>query len=117
MEPSTSTTWRFLEPNPHSCYKQLFVKGTRIRARVLYGMFVSADEPLTVEEIASEFNLPAEAVREAIAYCQGNPPEIAQDQERENRLMEASGMNDPDYKSGGKFRPVPPEQVARILGL
>ena len=31
------------------------------------------------EEIASEFNLPVEAVKEAIAYCQSNPSEIAED--------------------------------------
>ena len=59
--------------------------------------------------------MPIEAVREAIAHCQGNPPEIAQDFEREERLMEASGMHDPDYKFGGKFKVVPPEEVARIL--
>lgn len=110
-----STTWQYLAPNPKSCYKQLFVKGTRIRARVLYGMFMSAEEPMTPTEIASELNLPVEAVKEAIAYCQTNPPEIAQDFEREERLMQASGMNDPDYKQGGKFKVVPPEEVARIL--
>jgi hypothetical protein len=70
---------------------------------------------MTPEEIAAEFDLPLEAVKEAIAYCQSNPPEIAQDLEREERLMEASGMNDPDYKLGGKFKVVPPEEVARIL--
>jgi uncharacterized protein (DUF433 family) len=115
MNKSTSTTWRNLAPNPKSCYKQLFVKGTRIRARVLYGMFMSAEEPMTPAEIAAEFNLPVEAVQEAIAYCQSNPPEIAQDCEREERLMQASGMAEPDYKCGGKFKVVPPEQVARIL--
>src|SRR5205823_2630317 len=115
MNPSTSTTWQYLAPNPKSCYKQLFVKGTRIRARVLYGLFLSADEPLTPEEIAAEFELPLAAVKEAIAYCQGNPPEIAQDFECEERLMQASGMNDPHYKYGGKFKAVPPEEVARML--
>jgi uncharacterized protein (DUF433 family) len=115
MNPSASTSWQYLAPNPNSCYKQLFIKGTRIRARVLYGMFMSADEPMTPEEIAADFNLPLPAVQEAIAYCQANPPEIAQDFEREERLMQASGMNDPDYKQGGKFKVVPPEEVARIL--
>jgi len=115
MNPSLSTTWKYLGPNPESCYKQMFIKGTRIRARILYGMHVSADEPMTPEEISAELNLPMEAVKEAIAYCQSNPPEIAQDFEREERLMEASGMNDPDYKSGGKFKIVPPAEVARIL--
>src|SRR5947209_15540535 len=115
MHPSASITWQFLAPNPKSCYKQLFVKGTRIRARVPYGMFMSAEEPMTPEQIAAEFSLPVEAVKEAIAYCQSNPPEIAQDFAREERLMQASGINKPDYKFGGKFKVVPPEEVARIL--
>ena len=51
----------------------------------------------------------------AIAYRQTDPPEIAEDFKREERLMEASGMNDPDYKQGGKFKVVPPQEVARIL--
>src|SRR6266446_2308379 len=112
MGPSTSITWQYLAPNPKSCYQQLFIKGTRIRARVLYGMFMSADEPLTPQEIAAEFQLPLAAVEEAIAYCQSNPPEIAQDREREERLMAASGMNDPDYLKGGRFKVVPPAEVA-----
>lgn len=115
MSDSTSTTWRHLERNSRSCYKQLFVKGTRIRARVLYGMHVSAEEPMTLEEIAANFNLPLDAVKEAVAYCQGNPPEIAQDFAREERLMDAYGANDPDYKYGGKFKIVPTEELARIL--
>lgn len=115
MDPTTSITWKYLEVNPKSLYTQLFIKGTRIRARVVYGMHMSAEEPMTAEEIAVDMNLPLEAVQEAIAYCQSDPPEIKKDFEREERLMEASGMNDPDYKYGGKFRIVPPEEVARIF--
>jgi uncharacterized protein (DUF433 family) len=115
MKPAKSIAWQHLGPNPKSCYKQLFVNGTRIRARVIYGMHMSAEEPMSLEEIAGEFNLPLEAVKEAIAYCQSNPPEILQDLEREERLMQASGMNDPDYKYGGKFKVVSPEEVVRIL--
>jgi uncharacterized protein (DUF433 family) len=115
MSDTTATTWKHLAPNPKSAYTQLFVSGTRIRARVLYGMFVSEEEPMTPQQIAAEFNLPIEAVHEAIAYCQADPPEIKKDFEREERLMEASGMNDPDYKYGGKYKKIPPEELARIL--
>jgi uncharacterized protein (DUF433 family) len=115
MNPSTSTAWQHLAPNPSSCYKQLFVKGTRIRARVLYGMFMSAEEPMTPEEIAAEFDLPVAAVQEAIAYCRSDPPEIIVDFQREERLIQASGMNDPEYQHGGKSKIVPPDEVARIL--
>ena len=41
-----------------------------------------------------------ERVQETIAYCQADPPKIFHDLQREERLMAASGMNDPDYKSG-----------------
>src|SRR6266481_1597978 len=113
MNSSSSISWQYLAPSPKSCYKQLFVKGARIRARVLYGLFMSAEEPMTPDQIAAEYGLPLDAVKEAIAYCQSNPPEIAQDFAREERLMEASGMKDPDYKLGGKFKVVPPEEIAR----
>ncbi|MBA3727039.1 MAG: DUF433 domain-containing protein [Armatimonadetes bacterium] len=115
MEPTTSTTWKFLAPNPKSRYTQLFVKGTRITARDLYGHFMSVEDPWTPEFIAEQYTLPLEAVKEAIAYCQTDPPEIKKDFAREERLMEACGMNDPDYKYGGKFKIVPPEEIARIF--
>src|SRR5437660_1260798 len=108
MASSTVTTWKHLAPNPKSAYKQLFIRGTRIRARDLYGMFMSADEPMTPEEIATDYTLPLEAVREAIAYCQTDPPEIKEDFEREERIMEATGMNAPDYKLGGRYRILSP---------
>lgn len=115
MITNTATTWKYLEPNPKSLYRQLFIKGTRIRARILYGMYMSAEAPMTPEEIADDYELPVEAVKEAIAYCQMDPPEIKHDFEREERLMEASGMNDPDYKYGGKYKVVATEDIVRIL--
>lgn len=115
MNPTTTTSWKHLAPNPKSLYTQLFIKDTRIRARILYGMYMSAEEPMTPEEIAADFNLPVEAIKEAIAYCQSDPPEIKKDFEREERLMAATGMNDPDYKYGGKFRPLTPQEFGRIF--
>jgi uncharacterized protein (DUF433 family) len=115
MNEPTTTTWKHLAPNPKSAYRQLFIRGTRIRARDLFGWLMSADEPTTPEEVAAGYGLPVEAVQEAIAYCQSDPPEIRADFEREEQLMEASGMNDPDYKYGRKFKLVAPVDVARIL--
>src|SRR5437762_11969015 len=91
MKPSTSTTWKYLAPNPRSAYKQLFIRGRRIRARTLYGMYRSAQEPMTPEQIAQEYDLPLEAVKEAIAYCPTEPLEIKEDFDREERKMEATG--------------------------
>ncbi len=114
LKPITTTQWKFLEPNPKSAYKQLFVRGRRIRARDLYGMFVNAEEPMTPEAIAIDYGLPVEAVQEAIAYCQTDPPEIREDFEREERIMQATGMNDSAYKNGGKYRLLSVQERARL---
>jgi uncharacterized protein (DUF433 family) len=114
MDTSTTSSWKHLAPNPKSNYKQLFIKGRRIRARTLYGLYMSAEEPMTPEEIAAGYDLPLEVVQEAIAYCQTDPPEIKEDFEREERIMEATGMNDPDYKYGGKYRMLSPEERVRL---
>ena len=89
--------------------------GTRIRARVLYGLVASVDAPMTPEGIAADYGVCVEAVREAITYCKSNPPEIDEDLSREERIMEATGMNDPDYKYGGKYKILAPDELARIL--
>ena len=109
-----SQTWLYLERDPKSAYKQLSIKGRRIKARTLYGWYMSEEEPLTIEQIAAEYELPVEAVKEAIAYCQTDPPEIKEDFQREERKMEATGMNDPDYKYGGKYRVLSPQERARL---
>ena len=113
---SVATTWLHLEPRPKSAYRQLFLKGTRVRADVVYGLHVSDEEPMTAEQIAKDYNLPVEAVREAIAYVESNPPEIEEDYQREEALMQATGMNDADYKHRPTPKVIPSEQRARILG-
>jgi hypothetical protein len=109
-------SWVWLAPNPKSSYKQLFLKGTRVRAEALYAFTVDGSEPLTPEQVAEDFGVPLEAVREAIAYCESDPPEIREDHRREEAMVEATGMNDPEYKYGGKYKLLSPQERAR-LGL
>ncbi len=108
--------WQYLVPKPKSLYKQLFVKDRWVAARTLYGEYVGEDAR-TAEELAEDFNVPLEAVREAIAYCESNPPEVREDWEREQALMEATGMNDPNYKYHAKPRLLSPEERHRINRL
>jgi hypothetical protein len=44
--------WAYLAPNPKSAYQQLLVKGTRFRARVIYGLYAMKEDLLTPEPIA-----------------------------------------------------------------
>jgi hypothetical protein len=77
---------------------------------------MSDDEPRTMEEIAQDYDLPIEAVKEAIAYCESNPPEIKHDFAIQEALIEASGMNDPNYKYHPRPIPLSPQEIARISG-
>lgn len=110
MSSSQPREWKYLGPKPGSAYRQLFVKGTRIMARILYGLYMSAEEPRTLEQIAEDYRLPLEAVREAIVYCQTNPPEIQQDWEREEAHIRHRMLNDPTYIYPGKSAPLPSKQ-------
>jgi uncharacterized protein (DUF433 family) len=108
--------WKWLEPHPQSSYKQLFVKGTRIRAEVVYGMLVDGDppDPTTPEEIAVDMNLPVEAVREAIEYCAADPLEVRDDHRRSREQLQAKGLMDAE---GNYIRPpgrLSPEQEAKL---
>jgi uncharacterized protein (DUF433 family) len=113
MMSTASTQYVHLAPNPKSSYRQLFVNGTRIRARTLYGKAM-CDEPMNPQEIAEDYGVPVEAVREAIAYCESNPPELLEDYAREQALLEATGMNDPGYKYHGKPRLLSAQEWAKI---
>jgi uncharacterized protein (DUF433 family) len=109
-------TWKHLEPRLGSSYRQLFIKGTRIRADVIYGQYVSEEEPImTPEEIAADSGLPVEAVLEAIAYIESNPPEVLRDRARDDAMMEATGMNDPNYDGHPKVLSI--EERMRIENL
>ena len=79
---STSGNWKYLVRKPRSVYKQLFVKERWVAARTLYGQSVGEDAR-TPETLAKDYGRPVEAVLDAIAYCQSNPPEIREDWERE----------------------------------
>ena len=99
----TQNGWKHLGPHPQSSYKQLFLKGTRLRAEWVYARVVDGDPPegLTPEEIAEDMNLPLEAVREAIAYCEADPPEIREDHARERASMREIGWIDAEAVEQG----------------
>jgi uncharacterized protein (DUF433 family) len=111
--PMNQTQWKHLEAHPQSSYKQLFLKGTRLRAEIIAGEMEDGepDDPVTPEEIAAYRNLPVEAVREAIAYCESNPPEIEEDHRRDTEHMQALGVIDAEGNYlRGTLPHLPPER-------
>ncbi len=105
---ATPNSYRYLRRKPKSNYSQLWIfdKERYVRARTIYGDYVSDESPRTVEETAEDRDLPVEAVREAIAYCESDPPEIRLDWEMEKASMESSGISDPNCRGQPRRLPL-----------
>jgi hypothetical protein len=111
---TASHPWKYLARKPKSHYRQLFVKDRWVAARTLYGQSVGEDAR-TPEQLAHDYDLPLEAVLEAFAYCRSNPAEIREDWEREEALVRATGMDDPERARLGKPKPLSPQEFNRIV--
>ena len=94
MATSTVTQYRHLEPRAGSNYRQLFLKGRRIRAAVVYEAVYGPD-PYTPEEFAREYGVPLKAVGEALDYVADNLPLIESERDREAADVRARGLDRP----------------------
>jgi uncharacterized protein (DUF433 family) len=83
--------YKYLQPKRGSRYQQLAVGG-RIRAEILYRETLGP-EPLTPEQVASEYGLPIEAVLEAIQYCEQNRELLDAERAREQATIKARGFD------------------------
>ncbi len=86
--------YQYLKPKRGSRYRQLF--WGRIRAEVLYRETVGRD-PLTPEEVAREYDVPLEAVLEAIDYCAKNKDLLDAERAREDEVIRKSGRDQWPY--------------------
>lgn len=88
--------YKYLKPKRGSRYQQLFFG--RIRAEVLYRETVGP-EPLTPDEVASEYGIPVAAVLEAIDYCVKNKDLLDAERAREEAAIKAAGRDKWPYAS------------------
>jgi hypothetical protein len=105
---TSSSYYKYLCRKPGSNYQHLFIfdKGRYISALTVYGDHVNEECPESIQAIAKDRELPVDAVREAIAYCESDPPEIRQDWEMEEATMRRTGMNDPSYRGFPIISPI-----------
>lgn len=93
---ATQVQYQYLEPRPRSHYRQLWVKGRHIRAEVLY-RFTIGTEPRTPGEVAQDYDLPVEAVQEAIDYARRNQEVLEAERAREASRMRQLGLDQPPF--------------------
>lgn len=82
--------WHYLVRRRHPWRKQLYVKGRNMTARQLVGSMKAnhLDEAAT----AADFRLPVEAVREAVAYVEGNRELLETEAEIERLMLKRGGF-------------------------
>ena len=85
-----------------SRYRQLFIKGTRIRAAIVYSDVVGPDQ-MTPEEAAANWNIPLEVVLECIDYCEKNAALLRQEWEEEEATLARNRALHPE------MYPLPPK--------
>ncbi len=94
MTTKTEKQYQHLEPRPGSNYRTLWLKGRRIRAAVVYEV-IHGPDPRTAEEFACEYQVPLEAVVEALDYVTQNLPLIEQERDHEAARLRARGLLGP----------------------
>jgi uncharacterized protein (DUF433 family) len=94
MTTKTETHYQHLEPRPGSNYRQFFLKGRRIRTAVV-DQAIHGPDPFTPEEFAEEYQVPLEAVLEALDYVAQNRPLIERERDEEAARLRARGLLGP----------------------
>ena len=90
LERPNAGPWSFLVARPHAWRRQLYVKGSKLSAaQVWRDMLVNGQ---TEAEAASGWDIPVDAVREAVQYCSENRALIAAEAREERQRAAAAGV-------------------------
>ena len=86
-------TYRYLAQRSGSAYLELFICGTKVRAQSLVSDM--ENEGLTPEQIAADYRIPVEAVREAIEYVHEHEEFLTYERRRSRNQAIAEGFLKP----------------------
>ncbi|MBE9044584.1 hypothetical protein IQ255_09230 [Pleurocapsales cyanobacterium LEGE 10410] len=82
---TSKTQWQYLESRPHPWRKQLYIKGKRIKASVIYSDIIVNND--TLSEASENWDLLLAAIEEIIEYCQSHQKLLEQEAAEERRIV------------------------------
>jgi hypothetical protein len=91
IERPDTRPWMYLVEHEDSWKRQLYVKGRKLLASSVWSAIRSND--LTVKEAAYNWDLPEEAIREIIEYCESNRILIQMEAQEERLRLMHKGIN------------------------
>jgi hypothetical protein len=68
LQPDSTESWQFLVARPHPWRKQLYVKGRKLLASIVWHDMLTNN--MTSEAAAENWDLPLLAIQEITQYCQ-----------------------------------------------
>ena len=87
---TTKTQWQYLKRRPQSRWQQLYIKDRKLKAHTVWSDMVV--NQWSEEETAYNWDLPIEAVREAIEYCEANLELLKKEATEEQRYLKEQGV-------------------------
>jgi uncharacterized protein (DUF433 family) len=97
---SETMIYDHLAPREGSRYRQYFIKGRNLRAETLYRATLGP-EPMTPEEVAADYDVPVEAVREALDYCLHHAELLREEREADRAESQPRGRDDSSPLASG----------------
>ena len=89
MRKAAEITYKYLEPRPHQWRKVLWIKGRNMHVWHLLATMLREGE--TAAQTAKNFDLPVEAVLEALDYYQRNKALVDAEADEEGQRLQAKG--------------------------
>jgi uncharacterized protein (DUF433 family) len=92
LQPSSAIeSWQFLVVRPHSWRRQLYVKGRKLLASIVWQDMLSNN--MTPDEAADNWELSLSAIQEIIRYCETHQDLLKLEAEEERCRLQDPGVS------------------------
>lgn len=90
LESNCSQDWLYLVQRPHTCRKQLYIKGRKLLASTVWQDLII--NKMSKEEASDNWNLPIAVIEEVIAYSESHQDLIKLEAEEEAYRLKEKGV-------------------------
>jgi hypothetical protein len=91
LERPSGAPWRYLVDREHPWRRQMMIKGRRLLAATVWRDLLANGQ--TPEQAAEEWDLPVDAVHEAVRWCEANRSLLEMEAQEEARRLRSAGAN------------------------
>lgn len=91
LQADQASTWQYLEARPHTWRQQLYLKGRKLLASIVWQDMIA--NQLSSEQAAENWGLPVAEIDEVIHYCESHQELLKLEAEEERNRLVAKGVS------------------------